>query len=133
MSVSDPVADFLTRIRNAVQAKHRRVDIPASNVKEGILKALLREGYIENYKRIPDTKQGVLRVYLRYDRREGLPVLEGIKRVSTPGHRVYANKDSIPRVLGGLGTAIISTSSGVLTDKEARRQGVGGEILAQVW
>jgi small subunit ribosomal protein S8 len=133
MSVSDPIADFLTRIRNAVRAKHARLDAPASRLAEEIAKVLLREGYIQDYKRIEDNKQGVLRVVLRYDRNDGSAVIEGLDRVSTPGRRVYVGSKEIPRVRGGLGTAIISTPKGVLTDKEARQAGVGGELVAKVW
>jgi small subunit ribosomal protein S8 len=133
MSVSDPIADFLTRIRNAVRAKHARLDAPASRLSEEISKVLLREGYITDYKRIEDNKQGILRVVLRYDRNDGSAVIEGLDRVSTPGRRVYVGSKEIPRVRGGLGTAIISTPKGVLTDKEARQAGVGGELVAKVW
>ncbi len=132
MPVSDPIADMLTSIRNAVIAKHRRVDVPASRTKAAIADALIREKYINNVRKIEDTKQGVLRIYLKYV--DGAtPVLKGLKRVSTPGRRVYVKKDEIPRVLGGLGTTIISSSKGILTDKEARDLDVGGEVLAQVW
>jgi small subunit ribosomal protein S8 len=133
MSVSDPIADFLTRIRNASRAKHQRVDSPASRLSEEIAKLLLREGYIESYSRVEDNKQGELRIYLRYDRGDGSAIIEGLQRVSTPGRRVYVRTDKIPRVRGGLGTAILSTPRGVLTDKEARQVGVGGELVARVW
>jgi small subunit ribosomal protein S8 len=133
MSVSDSIADFLTRIRNAERVRHARLDVPASNLKEEVTKLLLREGYIASYKRIEDSRQGMLRIYLKYDPVDGSSVIEGIQRVSTPGRRRYVGKDAIPRVRGGLGTAILSTPQGVLTDKEARRAGVGGEVLARVW
>ena len=133
MSVSDPIADFLTRVRNASRAKHARLDAPASRLAEEIAKVLLREGYIADYKRIEDNKQGVLRILLRYDRKDGSAVIEGLDRVSTPGRRVYVGTKAIPRVRGGLGTAIISTPQGVLTDREARQAGVGGELVAKVW
>ena len=133
MSVSDPIADFLTRIRNASRVKHPRLDAPASGFKEEITKLLVREGYVRDYKRVEDGKQGVLRVYLKYDRVDGSPIIEGIKRESSPGRRVYVGKGDIPRVRGGLGTAIISTPQGVITDKEARRSKVGGELVASVW
>ena len=133
MSVSDPIADFLTRIRNAMRVRHARLDVAASNLKEEVTKLLLREGYIASYKRIDDARQGMLRIYLKYDPADGSSVIEGIQRVSTPGRRQYVGKDEIPRVRGGLGTAILSTPQGVLTDKEARRAGVGGELLARVW
>jgi small subunit ribosomal protein S8 len=133
MSVSDPIADFLTRIRNAARAKHARLDAPASRLAEEITKVLQREGYISDYKRVEDSRQGILRIYLRYDHADGSSVIEGLQRVSTPGRRVYIGTDKIPRVRGGLGTAIISTPRGVLTDKEARQAGVGGELVARVW
>jgi small subunit ribosomal protein S8 len=133
MSVSDPIADFLTRVRNATRVKHQRVDVPASGLIEEITKLFLREGYIRNYKRIEDGRQGILRIYLKYDNSDGTSIIEGIKRVSTPGRRVYIGKDKIPRIRGGLGTAVISTPQGVLSGAEARRAGVGGELLASVW
>ena len=133
MSVSDPVADFLTRIRNATRVKHKRVDVPASRLKEEITKLLMREGYVVHFKRIEDGRQGVLRIYLKYDRADGSSIIEGIKRVSTPGRRVYINKDQIPRIRGGLGTAVVSTPKGVLSGTEARKAGVGGELVASVW
>ena len=132
MSVTDPIADFLTCVRNACRAKHRKVEVPTSRLKVEITKALLREGYISNFKVLEDTKQGVLRVYLKYAGQDRC-VISGLKRVSTPGRRVYRRKDDIQRVLGGLGSVILSTSHGVMTDKEARRAGLGGEVLAQVW
>jgi small subunit ribosomal protein S8 len=132
MSVSDPVADFLTGIRNAVRAKHRKVDVPASKLKTELAKVLLRERYINNYKVIEDRKQGVLRVYLKYTG-DDLSVITNLKRVSTPGRRVYMGKDRLPRVMGGLGTTILSTSRGLMTDREAREAGLGGELLCQVW
>ncbi|MBD3235365.1 MAG: 30S ribosomal protein S8 [Candidatus Eisenbacteria bacterium] len=133
MSISDPTADFLTRIRNAVRAKKPRVDAPASRLSEAITKALLREGYLRDYKRIEDGKQDILRIYLAYDHVDGSPIIEGIQRVSTPGRRVYVGRDDVPRVRRGLGVAIVSTPQGVLTDKEARRAGIGGEVMAAVW
>jgi len=133
MSISDPVADFLTRIRNAVRAKHARVDAPASQFCEEITKTLLREGYVRDYKRIPDARQGILRIYLAYDHEDGSPIIEGLQRMSTPGRRVYVGCREIPRVRGGLGVVIVSTPQGVLTDKEARAAGVGGELVAKVW
>jgi len=132
MSVSDPVADFLTCIRNAIGAKHRKVDVPASNMKTELAKVLLRERFINNFKLIEDGKQGMLRLYLKYTA-DDVNVISGIKRVSTPGRRVYVGKTEIPRVMGGLGTTIVSTSKGVMTDREAREAGLGGELLAQVW
>ena len=132
MSQTDPIADMLTRIRNAVRAGHPRVDIPASNMRASIAEALLREHYIKSFRRIEDSKQGVLRVYLKYQ--EGTePVITNLERVSRPGRRVYVGKAEVPRVMGGLGVAILSTTKGILTDKEARSQGLGGEIIARVW
>lgn len=132
MSLTDPIADFLTCVRNACRAKHRKVEVPTSRLKVEIAKALLREGYISNFKVIEDTRQGVLRVYLKYQGQDRC-VISGLKRVSTPGRRIYRRKDEVPRILGGLGSVILSTSHGVMTDKEARRAGLGGEVLAQVW
>ena len=132
MSVSDPVADFLTGIRNAIGAKHRKVDVPASRFKTELAKVLLRERFINNYKIIEDERQGVLRLYLKYAQDES-PVISGLKRVSTPGRRVYVAKDRIAKVMGGLGTAILSTSKGIMTDREAREAGLGGELVCHVW
>lgn len=132
MSVSDPVADFLTCIRNAIGARHRKVDVPSSRMKAELAKVLLRERFINNFKVIEDTKQGVLRVYLKYTDGDA-PVISGIKRVSKPGRRVYVNKDRIPRILGGLGVSVVSTSRGLMTDREAREAGLGGELVCQVW
>ena len=132
MSVSDPVADFITGIRNAIRAKHRKVDVPSSRLKTEIAKVLLRERFINNFKVIDDRRQGVLRIYLKYTADE-TPVITGLKRVSTPGRRVYVPSDKIPRVMGGLGTALLSTSKGLMTDREARDAGLGGELMCQVW
>ena len=132
MAVSDPVADFLTCVRNAIRAKHRKVDVNASRVKTELAKVLLRERFINNFKVIEDTKQGVLRIYLKYAG-EDTSVISGIRRISTPGRRVYVRKDGIPRVMGGLGTSIVSTSRGMMTDREAREAGLGGELVCQVW
>lgn len=132
MSVSDPIADMLTCIRNASQARHRRVDVPASRIKQEIASVLMRENYVSNVKRVEDGKQGQLRIYLRYDEEEKA-IISGLKRVSTPGRRIYVNRHSVPRVQGGLGTAIVSTSQGILTDREARVRGLGGELLCMVW
>jgi small subunit ribosomal protein S8 len=132
MSVSDPVADFLTCVRNAIGAKHRRVDVPASRIKTEIAKLLLRERYINNFKVIEDTKQGVLRLYLKYTA-DDVNVITSVRRVSTPGRRVYVGKARLPRVMAGLGTSIISTSRGLMTDRECREAGLGGEVIAQVW
>lgn len=130
--MTDPIADMLTRIRNALQARKEEVDIPSSNMKRKIAEVLKEEGFIKGFKVIPDGKQGVLRVFLKYDE-EGLPVISGLKRVSKPGRRVYVSKEEIPRVMGGLGIAILTTSRGVMTDKKARKVGVGGEVICYVW
>jgi small subunit ribosomal protein S8 len=131
MQTTDPIADFLTRIRNAVKARHRRVDIPASNVKKAVAQILLDEKFIANFTVLEDGKQGVLRINLKYN--NGRPVIAGIRRVSKPGIRQYKRKTEIPRVMGGLGVAIVSTSRGIMTDAKARLENVGGEILAFVW
>lgn len=132
MQITDVVADMLTRIRNAGTAKHETVDIPASNTKNAIARILEEEGYVKEVRNIEDGKQGVIRLYLKYT--EGKkPVISGIKRISKPGLRVYASKDELPKVLGGLGVAIISTSSGIMTDKKARALGIGGEVMAYIW
>ena len=132
MSVSDPIADFLTCVRNAVRAKHRKVDVPATRVKTDLAKVLLRERFINNFKVIEDSRQGVLRIYLKYGA-DDTSVISGIRRASTPGRRVYVGKHEIPKIMGGLGSAIVSTSRGMMTDREAREAGLGGELLAQVW
>ena len=132
MSVSDPVADFLTCVRNAIQARQRKVDVPASKLKQEIAKALLRERFVNNVKLLEDGGQGMLRVYLKYTA-DDENVITGIRRISKPGRRVYVGKDKLPRVMGGLGSAIVSTSKGVMSDREAREAGLGGEVLAQVW
>jgi len=131
MQITDPIADMLTRIRNANAAKHTTVDIPASNMKKAIAEILLQEGYIKNYQLINDGVQGVIKVTLKYNGAE--KAITGLRRVSKPGLRVYAGADELPYVLRGLGVAIISTSKGVLTDKKARESNVGGEVLAFVW
>ena len=132
MQISDTIADMLTRIRNAGSAKHESVDIPASNIKKEIAYILLREGYIKDVQLLNDNSQGNIRVILKYTANKK-NVITGIKRISKPGLRVYVNKDDLPKVLGGLGIAIISTSHGIMTDKSARKEGVGGEVLAFVW
>lgn len=132
MSMSDPIADMLTRIRNGIMASFDTVDIPGSKVKVNIAKILKSEGFIRNYKIIADGRQGIIRVSLRYDER-GESVIGGLKRVSKPSGRVYAKSDEIPLVLDGYGINIVSTSKGVLTDREARKMGVGGEVLCSVW
>lgn len=132
MQITDPVADMLTRIRNANTAKHESVDVPASNLKKAIAKILLDEGYIKSYEVVEDGTQGVIRIQLKYLAGKE-KVISGLRRVSKPGLRVYAGADELPRVLKGLGIAIISTSKGVMTDKKARQAHVGGEVLAFVW
>jgi len=132
MQITDAIADMLTRIRNASSAKHETVDIPASNIKKDIAKILLDEGYVKNVELIDDGKQGLIRIALKYTGNKQ-NVISGIKRISKPGLRVYASKDELPKVLGGLGIAIISTSRGIMTDKKARAEGIGGEVLAFVW
>ena len=132
MHVTDPVADMLTRIRNANSAKHETVDIPASKVKKAIAEILNEEGYIKGYQVIDDGKQGIIKVTLKYGANKE-KVLSGLKRISKPGLRVYASRDELPRVLKGLGIAIISKSQGIMTDKKARAKNIGGEVLAFVW
>ena len=132
MHITDPIADMLTRIRNANNQRHATVDIPASNMKKAIAKILLDEGYVKNVEYIDDSTQGVIRVTLKYAENKQ-KVLTGLKRVSKPGLRIYASKEELPQVLKGLGIAIISTSKGIMTYKEARRQNVGGEVLAFIW
>ena len=132
MHITDPIADMLTRIRNANNAKHDTVDVPASNMKKAIAQILLEEGYIKNFQLIDDGTQGVIRITLKYNAGKE-KVRSGLRRVSKPGLRVYAGADELPRVLRGLGTAIVSTSKGVMTDKKAREAHVGGEVLAFIW
>ena len=132
MVMTDPIADMLTRIRNANSVHNDKVEIPASKVKQAMAEILKREGFIKDYDLVNDNKQGVLRLSLKYGpNRE--KVITGLKRISKPGLRVYAKKEQLPRVLGGLGIAIISTSQGIMTDKQARREGLGGEVVAYVW
>ena len=132
MQITDPIADMLTRIRNATSAKHETVDVPASNMKKSIAQILLDEGYIKSFQLIDDGTQGVIRITLKYNAGKHA-VISGLRRVSKPGLRVYAGADELPRVLRGLGIAIISTSKGVMTDKAARAAHVGGEVLAFIW
>ena len=132
MHITDPIADLLTRIRNASTAKHPSVDVPASNLKKAISQILVEEGYIKSVQLIEDNKQGVLRLTLKYQE-TGVPVIAGLRRVSKPGLRIYTNCEDMPKVMKGLGIAIISTSRGVMTDKAARAANVGGEVLAFVW
>ncbi|CAD2072506.1 MULTISPECIES: 30S ribosomal protein S8 [Phocicoccus] len=132
MTVSDPIADMLTRIRNANIVRHESLEIPASNIKKEIAEILKNEGFVKNVEYVEDDKQGIIRVFLKYGSNNER-VITGLKRISKPGLRVYAKRDELPKVLNGLGVALISTSEGVLTDKEARNKNVGGEVLAYVW
>lgn len=133
MSMSDPIADMLTRIRNANTAKHNTVDVPSSREKVAIAEILIKEGYVNGYEILEDGVKKTMRITLKYGKDKNEKVIGGIKRISKPGLRVYAGVDDMPKVLGGLGTAIVSTNKGIITDKEARKLGVGGEILAFVW
>lgn len=132
MVMTDPIADMLTRIRNGNNAKHETVDIPASNMKKAIANILLEEGFIKGFDVIEDGKQGILRIQLKYGK-DNEKIISGIKRISKPGLRVYVKSDEIPRVLGGLGIAVLSTSKGIITDKVARKEGVGGEVICYIW
>ena len=133
MQITDTIADMLTRIRNANSAKHDSVDIPASNMKKAIAQILVDEGYVKSFQVIEDGKQGIIRVVLKYPGPSKSPVLLGLRRVSKPGLRIYSSSEDMPKVLRGIGTAIVSTSKGVMTDKRARKEHVGGEVLAFVW
>lgn len=133
MTMSDPIADMLTRIRNANVAKHDTVDIPASKMKKAISDILLNEGYIRGYETVEESTRATIRITLKYGKDKNEKVITGLKRISKPGLRVFAGKDELPKVLGGLGTAIISTSNGLLTDRDARKLGVGGEVVAFIW
>ena len=132
MHITDPIADMLTRIRNANSEKHESVDVPASNLKKAIAQILLEEGYIKNYQIIDDEKQGLIKITLKYGENK-TKVISGLKRISKPDLRVYAGKDELPKVLKGLGIAIVSTSQGIMTDKKARKLNIGGEVLAFIW
>ena len=132
MNTTDPIADMLTRIRNANSSKHKTVDVPASKMKLAIADILFKEGYIRSYEELSNDVQGTIRMVLKYDEK-GNRVIAGIKRISKPGLRVYASKEDLPQVLNGLGIAIVSTSKGIMTDKEARKEGLGGEVLAYIW
>ncbi len=131
MSMTDPIADYLTRIRNAAAANYKRVDIPASSLKKEITRILKEENYIQDYTTIEDDKQGIIRIALKYS--NGESVLKGLQRASRPGLRKYSTTDELPRVINGLGVAVISTSKGVMTDKQARQQGIGGEVICYIW
>ncbi|MBH0231786.1 30S ribosomal protein S8 [Halobacillus yeomjeoni] len=132
MTMTDPIADMLTRIRNANMVRHEKLELPASNVKKEIADILKREGFVRDYEFVEDNKQGVLRIFLKYGQNNER-VITGVKRISKPGLRVYAKAEELPKVLNGLGVAVVSTSKGLLTDKEAREQAIGGEVLAYVW
>ena len=132
MNVTDPIADMLTRIRNGLVARKQEVSVPASNMKKAIAEILTEEGYLKGHKVVEDDKQGMLTLSLKYSQ-DGQKVIQGLKRISKPGLRVYAKHDQLPKVLGGLGVAIISTSQGVMTDKKARSLSIGGEVLAYIW
>ena len=132
MASTDPIADFLTCIRNACRAKMRRVDVPASKFKQALAEVLQREHFISHYKMLGEPGKPVIRMYLKYDHGDN-SVIQGLKRVSSPGRRVYVVKDRLPRVMGGLGTSVVSTSTGLLSDREARTKGVGGEIVCYIW
>lgn len=132
MQITDSIADLLTRIRNANTAKHDTVEVPCSNIKKAIVQILLDEGYIKNFTVVEDSKQGIIKIALKYN--EGkTPVITGLKRVSKPGLRIYSDVENMPKVIKGLGIAIISTSKGVMTDRQARKENVGGEVLAYIW
>ena len=132
MNITDPIADLLTRIRNASQARHATVDVPASNMKKAIAQILVEEGYVKSYTVAEDNKQGVITLTLKYTE-TGAPVITGLRRISKPGLRIYTSCEDMPKVMKGIGTAIISTPKGVMTDKKARKENVGGEVLAFVW
>lgn len=132
MSMSDPIADMLTRIRNAILVSYDTVDIPNSKIKLNLAKILKNEGFIKNYKVIKDNRQGILKIFLKYDEKGG-PLISGLKRVSKPSARIYAKKDKIPLILNGYGINILSTSKGLVTDKEAKKTGIGGEIICSIW
>ncbi|WP_053955657.1 30S ribosomal protein S8 [Inediibacterium massiliense] len=132
MTMTDPIADMLTRIRNANVVKHETVDVPASNMKKSIAEILLNEGFVKGYDVIEDGKQGIIRIQMKYGQNKER-VISGLKKISKPGLRVYVKRDEIPKVLGGLGIAILSTSNGIVTDKEARKLGAGGEVICYVW
>lgn len=131
MSVTDPIADYLVRVRNAIAAKHETVEIPASKMKVEITRILKEEGFIQNFKMQEDNKQNTLKIFLKYS--EGQPVITGLKQISKPGRRVYSNRDSVPKVIGGLGISIISTSRGIMTGHDSSKTGIGGEVLCEIW
>lgn len=132
MGMTDPIADMLTRIRNAKMASYNSVDVPGSRMKINIAKVLKSEGFIKNFKLLDDKKQGIIKIYFKYDE-NGNPVIEGLKRISKPGCRIYAKSDNIAKVLNGFGISILSTSKGIITDRQARKMGIGGEVICSVW
>ncbi|HDL17670.1 MAG TPA: 30S ribosomal protein S8 [Bacteroidetes bacterium] len=132
MTMTDPISDYLTRVRNAVKANHKKVDIPSSKIKRSITQILQDYNFIQSYINIDDGKQGLIRIYLKYDSNEQ-PIIKGLRRISKPGCRVYVDKEDIPRVLNNLGIALMTTSQGVMTDKQAKKVGIGGEVLCYVW
>jgi small subunit ribosomal protein S8 len=131
MNVTDPIADYLVRLRNAISAGHDKVDIPASRLKLEVTKILKEEGYIQNFKIQEDNKQGTIRIALKYV--DGSNVITGLKQVSRPGRRIYSTKDKVPKVIGGLGVSIVSTSRGIMTGEQSQKSGVGGEVLCEIW
>ena len=131
MNITDPIADYLTRVRNAIKARHKKVDVPASNLKRDITKILIEQKFLNEFSEISDNKQGVLRISIRYV--DGISAISGLTRISKPGLRVYKPADEIPRVLNGLGIALVSTSQGIMTDSDARRNKIGGEVLCHIW
>jgi len=131
MNITDPIADYLTRVRNAIKARHKKVDVPASNLKRDITKILIEQKFLNEFSEISDNKQGVLRISIRYV--DGVSAISGLTRISKPGLRVYKPADEIPRVLNGLGIALVSTSQGIMTDSDARRNKIGGEVLCHIW
>lgn len=131
MSVNDPIADYLCRIRNAIGAKHEKVDIPASKMKLEITKILKEEGYIQNFKVQEDNKQGTIRIFLKYA--DGAPIITGLEQISKPGCRVYATQEDVPSVISGLGVSIVSTSKGIMTSEQSHKLGIGGEVVCKIW
>jgi small subunit ribosomal protein S8 len=132
MTMTDPIADYMTRIRNALKAQHKKVDIPSSTLKKSITQILMDNKYIQSYINIEDGKQGLIRIYLKYDSNDR-SVIKGLRRISTPGRRVYVDKDDIPRVLNNIGIGIMTTSQGIMTNKDAKRRGIGGEVICYIW
>lgn len=131
MSITDPIADYLTRVRNAISAKHEKVDVPASRLKLEVTRILKEEGFIQNYKVQEESTHQMIRIFLKYV--DGVPMISGLKQVSRPGRRIYSGKDSVPKVLGGMGVSIVSTSKGLMTGHDSQKKGVGGEVLCEIW